>query len=446
MADFNDLQPVVCVTHIDMDGFAAAACVLRKYPHARIYYSNYGKDVPRSAFVRGCKMFVTDFSLQEHEFQLARHNDITLIWIDHHKDNFTMLENKGYSEQGLRTDAHSGAWLTWQYLYPGIEQPEAIKLVDDYDRWIFAYDKTKKFAEGIRLFETRPSMKSCFIWRDLLDDNLELRNSRMRSIVDIGERVLNYTAYRNQIICQDLTFRTEFEGNTYLVANTKQSNSTFFDTADKTGVNAVTMLQFATDIRKYRATIYSPDNKQQVIHLAKRFGGGGHPCAAGCQLVSIPFAPPMTEPEEMQSVLAKYQSILQRRKDSMISQAAAHSDKITLMSLTFRESFLGFTCLCTNYPYITELLRAIPTSVDVIDPGSGLPLKALVGFVLNKSGWYRVGVYFFPVDGAQPSLEEGKTVVPKSFPDARDFFEEKTPYGNVYWFYTRQLPINLPVA
>lgn len=443
MTDFNDLQPVVCVTHVDLDGHASAACVLKKYPHAKVYYSNYGRSVPDAAFVRGCKMFVTDYTLAEFEMQRCKTLGIEVIWIDHHKSNIEKLRAAGYSAPGLQSEERCGAYLTHKFLFPNAPIPRAIEIVDDYDRWQFKLPETKIFQAGSSMFETRPNMKSSFIWKELLESTEEVAKIRIDIICRIGNELLEFNRKRFQIFCDDLAYRCVIDGANFLVANTKQANSTFFDSADKTGINALSVIQFSPDIKKYRCSIYSPDDRQEVIQFAQSRGGGGHPKACGFQSIDYPFPVGNSDPSPMAETIQKYQTILEARKSAIVAQASAHSDKISLMASTFRELFLGHTCMCINHPYITELLRSIPTSIDVIDTITGTPLKAFVGFTMTKTGWYRVGVYFF--NHPQPTLEEGIRSVPKMFSDARDFYEEKTPYGNVYWFYTRQLPVQLPV-
>ena len=452
MAEFDNYdQQVVCVSHNDLDGMSAAAVVKRRFPGCKVHYCNYGKTLPPQAFIPGAKMIITDFTLEETDFQKAEHLKMEICWIDHHKTNIVRAEENGHNYPGLRTETACGALLAWRYLYPSKEPPKTLLLVDDYDRWQFKYPETKAFNAGIALFEQRVSYRSCYIWNDLLSEDPSVVERRLHVICDIGNRIISFNELKNRIMCRELAYIHTFQGKRVLVANTKQANSMFFDSIDpelRKTLDALCIIQYAADIQRFRASFYSPDNVKRVIELAQIFpGGGGHPCAAGFQTPEYPFKLPsnLITPD-MKDVIRTYGRIMDARRDLFANQAACKADKIALISTTFKTEFLGKRCLATNNPYITGMLGAFNYTVDCIDPEDGSIYHTFVGFVLTKDNWFRVGVWHLD-RSTSPTLDQFQQDVLKVIPDAKDFFEEIAGgiLGSVFWFYTQKCPVNLPV-
>ena len=450
MSEFYD-QPVVVVSHTDLDGYTASAICKKRYPDCKIYYSNYGRTLPSAAFIPGCKMIVTDYSLLEHEFQKCKHLNINCIWIDHHKDNYLTLEQKGICWPGLRDANFCGAALAWKFLFPGREMPMVVQHVNDYDLWKFKLPKTMEFASGIQLFEQRPAYKSCFIWDKLLSDNPDIAKSALDKVISLGEQIQTFGKTRDAIFCKDLTYKATLQsGQRCLVAAIKGGNSTFFDSADKTGIDALCMSQYATDIKKYRCSVYSPDDIKEVLPIAKSFGGGGHPGAAGFQACDYPFPlPERKEPRPMSEVISEMRWILEARKNSpLVNQSACRSDRISLGSKTYTTSFQNVNklCLAINHPYLSELIRILPSAVDLIGQDIDEIATSIVGYTLTNSGWYRCG--FYSLDQSKINIEAFRNSLPKLDPNGRVdsvYEEDLGSLGKVMWWYSTDIPVIVPI-
>ena len=442
MDDFNT-DPVVCVSHNDLDGLCCAYLVKKKYPQARLYYNNYGREVMNSAFVQGAKMFVTDFSLQMFEFEKARKMGMQVIWIDHHKSNYERMQQNGMCCEGLRRDDRCGAYLVFQYLHPGAEVPEVVKIIDDYDRWQFKDSRTMSFVEGMKIYETRPSMKSCHIWDLLFHPDKELAEHTLKTVVSIGERIHHYIVAHNRVMCRELSFVTDYNGAKVLVANTKQTNSTFFDSADKTGLDALSVIQYSPDIGMFRGSFYSADNVKTVLHMAEGLGGGGHPKAAGFHVPDFPFRfESKTDLPDIRNVITAYREVYNLRRDPAIQQAATKSDQIALRSTSWKSSFMGKECYAINHPYISELVSTLPSCVDVVSEVTGDIIELLVGTVLTSKGVYRNQVY---VPDLGNLAKDVKSYITSSCEPIGDIAEEPTPLkmGSVFHWYSVKSAIPL---
>lgn len=455
MSEFYD-QPVVCTTHTDLDGHCSAAVVRKRYPDCKVFYNNYGRPLFSGAFIPGSKMIVTDFTLLEHEFEKCKHMNISVQWIDHHLDNFRSLENKGICLPGLRDDKFCGAALAWKFLFPGREMPRAVQYVNDYDLWKFELPDTKKFQAGLQLYETRVNMQKCFIWNELLNDNPGIANKAVDRVIDLGARILAYNNERNSIFCKDVVYRATLPtGQKCLVAGIKGANSSFFDSVpDRLEMDALCMAQYSTDIKKYRCSVYAPDKTKIVLPIAKSFGGGGHPGAAGFQACDYPFPKPeRVEPRPMSTVIPELQKILELRKDSILNQSACRQDRINLGAHTFNTRFnqASKLCLAINHPYLSELIRILPSAVDLINPETGEFAGAVVGYTLTNSGWYRCGFYLLDQgsdSGKSFNAETFKNSLPKLDPNGRVdsvYEEDLGSLGKVMWWYSTDIPVIVPI-
>ena len=443
MINYDESAFVVCVSHIDLDGEAAAAVVKKKFPSARVYYNDYGAPVHPDVFTKGSKLYVTDFSLQDHEFTKAKSLGIEVVWLDHHMDRVRELEDKGFSFPGRRMESECGAMLTWKFLFPAREVPDAIKLVDDIDRWQFKDPRTKAFAAGMEMYMTRVSMRKCYIWDMLLSDDEVLARTTLERVVKDGERIVAYRERRNRIMCKELSFKTEFQGKPVLCAAVKLHNSMFFDSVHaevKSQVDAMCLIQYNAWGRCYKGTFYSPDEVKEVLPMAKALGGGGHPCAAGFRSKYFPFRITVDKSQapSIDVIVKAYNDLNKSRRDLIVDRAASKSDRIALSGSVYNTRFLGHMTACINHPYMTELIRAFPYFTDMRDSNSGEIVDVIAGWVLTRSGLYRNGVHFIDAGTTMPK-EEFLANVKTIDPSITDIYVEEVGGGSqVYWFYSEK--------
>lgn len=440
--DFENDQ-VVCVSHIDLDGHAAAAVVKRRYPTAKVYYSDYKTSLHPSAYQRGARLFVTDFSLADEEFTKARNIGMEIVWLDHHMDRVRQLEQNGMSFPGRRREDECGALLTWKFLYPALRVPRAIRLVDDIDRWQFKDPDTEAFAAGIQMYETRVSYRTCYIWDRLLSDDRTVADATLAQIIEDGQKILKYSKYRDAIMNKELSTIVDYNGKKILVAGVKLHNSMFFETTKqevKDKVDAMCLIQF-NPRGCYKGTFYSPDDKREVLPMAKALGGGGHPCAAGFTVTTVPFEYQFKpEPINIDKILAAYQRLAEMRKSLIVDRAACKSDRISLSGSTYHTTVFGQRAIAINHPYITELIRALPYFVELKDPSLNIPVTMACSWVRTGSGWYRNGIVFLDKSAAM-TPERIVAQASKLDPAVFEVATEETAWGGqTYWFYSK-LPI-----
>ena len=441
-------RQVWCISHCDLDGMAAAAVVKDRYPNVIIYITNYGRNVPIYKCKPGDLVFVTDFSLPYNEFMNLRKKGCEIIWIDHHKDNYEQLATAGWTCEGIRRNDYCGAALTWIYLHPQIDpaqMPHALKLVNDYDLWLYNYgDETKNFGLGIGLWDMRPMSKMGeLLWRDLLHSD---DSKRFQLIIKYGEHIRQYVELWQDTICKDLAYYTDLhidkEIKRVLAISVRAGNSSVFDHMDKTNVDAVFQGQFVQNIGKFRCSMYSPDNVKEILPIVKHFGGGGHAKAAGFATTSFPMPPPeLKDPIPMSEAIAMYEELAKLKNGSVIlKQWISKANSITMRSLAFHTTFQDIPALACNHNNLLDLTPTACLSTDCINPETALPAQVYIGFAMTNSGWYRCTA--LPTDDALPATSL-LNVVKSRNPDA-----ERTAilHDGAVWWYERDMPVYLPIS
>lgn len=272
-----------------VDGFAAAHVIERHIIEntslsPTLLAVNYNAGETPEAFdarygylLKDAEVFIVDFSFPNDVMNHIALSASKLYWIDHHKTAFEALEfdiNTRYETWPalnfylLLDNSKSGAMLAWEFAYGrNAESPDFIKIVDDYDRWVFQYPQTKDAQMYIRshnmdrlafdslmLMSMDEMAQAGGMMRLYYNAQLEAhKNRKPRAVYLYGERGLSLNA--------DAAFSSEL--GTYLA----EQSGTF---------GAV----YQIEGRQIKFSLRSCGD-YDVSALAKKFGGGGHKNAAG---------------------------------------------------------------------------------------------------------------------------------------------------------------------
>ena len=274
---------MICFYHIgDLDGKCAGALVKREFPNCRLYGIEYGDDFPWGEVDE--KTFMVDFSLSPEE--MVRLNGMTnLIWIDHHASTIRRVE-KAISPKvvfGLREKESAACELVWRYLCPMEAIPLVVFYLGRFDVWDHSDPLTLPFQYGARLLNLRPENQE--LWSELfaISDKSDLL---FQSIVEKGRIVMLYEAKSATLLCDRSSFKLNFEGRKCLALNTLRASSKMFDYALHRETYDL-FIAFSYQVKHWRVSLFS--EKEDVSLLAIKFGGGGHPGAAGFICSELPF-------------------------------------------------------------------------------------------------------------------------------------------------------------
>jgi oligoribonuclease NrnB/cAMP/cGMP phosphodiesterase (DHH superfamily) len=264
----------VCLHHNDADGRAAAAVVRRAYNgQTATIEMNYGDAVPWDRIAPAKRVIVVDFSLPLEEMQqLEQGRELT--WIDHHVSAIRLLGEAARTWQGLQDTNEAACVLTWQYYFPNQPVPRALVLIGDRDVWRWAEVDTGPFDAGLQQEDTAPDNDD--LWLPLLRNDPALLHRliergtilRAAQLNDIQRRLSGYG------------FPVIFEGQRTLAINTRGNG----DMGAAIGALNYTLGYCYIDgMQNGRlmtfVTLFS--SQVDVSRIAQKFGGGGHPGAAG---------------------------------------------------------------------------------------------------------------------------------------------------------------------
>jgi oligoribonuclease NrnB/cAMP/cGMP phosphodiesterase (DHH superfamily) len=264
---------ILCLYHEDADGRCSAAIVRRALGKVVILQPiGYGDPVPWETIEEAAQVIITDFSLPM-EVMSRIMATTSLVWIDHHKTALEELE-KLADIPGKRDLDQAACVLTWQYFFPDLSLPKAVAYIGDRDIWRHEFPETKTFSEGLYHEDSRPFNDK--LWEPLLDDDQEF----VADLIERGEILYKARLITIDKIILRQGFEVEFEGHLTLAVNSRASGE-LGEAIRKKGYElgyCYTESMQNGELMTF-VTLYS--DEVDVSEIAKKFGGGGHPGAAG---------------------------------------------------------------------------------------------------------------------------------------------------------------------
>lgn len=285
-----------CFYHSDLDGEAAAATIRLFHGDAiELLPINYNQHFPIEDVSPGEGIWIVDFTLQEEGMWAAlMERTEYVVWIDHHDDAIKRSAADGTEGlAGLRsTEGKSGCELTWQFLFPDSDTPFGICLIGDFDTWRFRYgDLTREFHQGMMVaYDTRPVEGWRETWKRIFESSMS--PSLIGEVCDIGRKSLRKRKISDSQDLLAYAFEAELWGFRCLVINRNRTGSDYFASMEEAGYDVYAPVIF--DGCRWSVSLYEgPGIRGKGVHLGEmcheKFGGGGHPGAAGFQCEELPF-------------------------------------------------------------------------------------------------------------------------------------------------------------
>lgn len=424
---------VTVITHNDNDGVFCGGIVKLAYPDAQIINTNYGRTVKFSQLEPGQLLFITDYC-----FPIETMKDLEdkykLVWIDHHPviDEYAEL---GFNPKGIRSKEHSAAYLTWQYLFPNEPVPISVKYVSDYDIWAHEYPESLLFFYGIGTIDLYlNNNKGMDIFNKLI-----YNIAYVESILAVGKSVHNYVTMHNEILCKDSVFETSLDGHSALVCNIKNVNSMLFDSIDKK-TDILILFSYFSNIDQYRVSLFSRDGIP-VNEIAKKYGGGGHPGAAGFSCKQLPFKIPVPicpHPEykdifyPLKKIMDDEPLVRKYVDTGIVPLFLSHMYEFNKLHY---ETFVDkkddqpsnrlispYRCICVNHPSVhNEIFYAT---------GANFQYDLGICVALTNSGWYRYRIYVL-----NPLI---------NLTEVKEYIGVGEIINNALWVYSKKLVICYP--
>ena len=236
-------------------------------------------------------VYILDYSIEPEEMVELCLRTENVVWIDHHRtalekyqpylrdDNSLFRFSTGASDSsevvsilGYREVGRAACVLTWQWFYGRQNRPPWwVKFIGDRDVWAFEFgDETRLFYAGMCAEDTGPMAET---WDKLAD-----HRDYYLTIIANGHIVSAYRDSWHKAYRENWAFEATIEGHAALCMNLAQAGSEAF--GEEEGQWPI-LCAFVFDGKQYTVSLYS--ESIDVGRIAEKFGGGGHPGAAGFQ-------------------------------------------------------------------------------------------------------------------------------------------------------------------
>lgn len=296
-------QPSITVFyHADcLDGFGAAYCAWRRFGEAAEFVPLHHGQPWTSERVVGRDVFVLDFSFPRASLEALAAQAKSTLLLDHHatpvRDWEGVLDDdpqtgcRQYVDSALALTvafdmARSGARLAWDHFFSQQAMPWAIALIEDLDLWRFAYPETRAFGRALRLrpfsFDT---WERIFAASGLVGD--AARSEAFERLMVEGGAIESFFAVEVERLAAaaasvKLPDPDGREVGGYAVNASAIFSSELGDALAARGGGFGMVWQVVPDGRV--KTSLRSRGEVDVARIAERFGGGGHPRAAGFSL------------------------------------------------------------------------------------------------------------------------------------------------------------------
>lgn len=274
-----DFEPTLIVYHADCaDGFGAAwACHKRFGDKPRYLPAHYGSPPPVELF-EGQRVLMVDVSFSRQDLLARMDVAETFLLVDHHK---TAFEEVGDLPNTVFDMKKSGAALAWALVNPDEPMPGLLKAVEDRDLWLWQLPDSRPILQCLDSFPlTFPAWDALAqrVERDLPGIRAEaavLQREYERQLASIIKeaRPIEQGGWKGLAVNAPHNFASDI-GNRFYAQDGVDFGFTWHERKDG----------------KFRCSWRTDaGGVAKAIDLARVWGGGGHPNAAGATLDAPTF-------------------------------------------------------------------------------------------------------------------------------------------------------------
>lgn len=294
--------------HDDSDGLIGAYAIQAKLQSDQIQFvpCNYAKPVNLEG-IGGAEVYFVDFTPNDYEkvFAEIAERAERLVIFDHHSSKAEAVEKiKSWGKDNIEITVRcevgiSGGMLAWNELFPDTEPPQFFQVISDFDTFNLEkgkkdfYDRILPFQFGfMAVHDEQPILLpkiSKALAAYLQQPDEEVFVGLMAECFSKGRVIFNHLQQSWAKTAEAAAFEAEFEGLRAICINTADKGSMQFDSVYDPEKHD---LMFGFEWRKdhWSISLYSESDKVNCGEIAKKFDGGGHAGAAGCQIYDDVFS------------------------------------------------------------------------------------------------------------------------------------------------------------
>lgn len=286
--------------HIDNDGKCAGFWVKKLAKgdkhETEFIPINYNMPFPFDKIHKGEKVYIVDFSIKPEEMDKLLEITSRVTWIDHHKTAIEAYKDYDKEIRGVRYDGIAGCMLTFCYLMMMTDKGEGdiepfngemvkfaplfTKYIADYDVWTFVYgNQTKAFEKGFALYPHEPTDE---VWETLFEQYFYGRGTSglVSEIIKQGFTIMQYRYSLMTTYCKHKGFDAKLDGHKVFAVNMAMLNSDDFIVDNPNDYDM--FVGFSFDGNMWNYSLRAVKDTIDCSEVAKKYDGGGHRGAAGC--------------------------------------------------------------------------------------------------------------------------------------------------------------------
>lgn len=312
-------NPVIVIYHADCpDGFGAALAAWKHFGNNADYVPmRHGEDC-ETLEITDRTIYILDFSFSREALEKIGERARLLTLIDHHATaRAPWSAQLTTADNGLEIFQHptlplniifnldkSGARLAWEHFFPSQPLPLALSHIEDMDMWRFAIPGTRAFSRALRLLPFDFS-----VWTQLLADTENASSLRYQSMLNEGAAIEHFLQQEiERLNCSHLVMPATLRGEVIAPLQAVRHDQSVIESDNQSwqaipglAINADSL--FASELGnrlaersgtygliwqlgsngEIKASLRAA-GKVDVAAIASRYGGGGHPNAAGFRI------------------------------------------------------------------------------------------------------------------------------------------------------------------
>lgn len=254
------------------DGNGAAFAFYKKFGRTGVTYHAMKHADKFALDVTGKDVYMADLALKRNVINeiIAKANSLTIL--DHHISEYEELKDL---ECYNFSSNHSGAMMSWMYLFPNIPAPKMIQYIEDRDLHNF------KLPNTLEVLSALDSLDFSFEKWNAFSEELEIDSI---SVITRGSSILQYCQTLIKMILRS-KFKVNIDGHIIPIVNTAFFKS---ESASQLSENQPFGASYNFDGKFYWISLRADDKSEiDLSKLAAKFGGGGHKKAAAFHTLSL---------------------------------------------------------------------------------------------------------------------------------------------------------------
>lgn len=278
-------KPYIIYHKSCMDGAGAALAAWYKFGDSATYwFASYNDAPPPDDALRGCDVYVLDFSYPRDVLEKMSSVAASVTVIDHHK---TAKDNLAGFPRAVFDTEQSGAMLAWHFFHGGKPVPALFEYIQDRDLWRWELSESKAVSAFLG------SLGAYKDFYELLKLQ-PLSNHWVERAVTEGHAILRYqeqsveSAARSAVIRHIGGLPFYVLNATMLVSEIGHALCAKMAKDNNTGIGRAALWRWNDQKNKYIFSLRAVGDVD-ISDVAKQFGGGGHPHASGFECTKLPW-------------------------------------------------------------------------------------------------------------------------------------------------------------